>query len=152
MSHVKAKDTKPEMIVRRYIHAAGYRYSLHSSKLPGKPDIVMRRLKTVIFVHGCFWHGHENCKYFRIPSTNTEFWENKINTNIERDTRNIDKLEKAGWKVIVIWECDLKNKEKRQQTLDNLLRELSLIANGVYRFPSLPLAEAAEPTEPYGKL
>lgn len=152
MSHIKGKDTKPEMIVRRYIHAAGYRYSLHSSKLPGKPDIVLRRLKSVIFVHGCFWHGHENCKYFRLPSTNTGFWENKINTNIDRDKRNIDELEKAGWNVIVIWECDLKNKEKRQQTLDDLLRKLSVIANGMYHFPSLPFTEAAEPTEPYGHL
>lgn len=148
MSNIKGKDTKPEMIVRRHIHACGYRYGLHNSKLPGKPDIVLRRLKTVIFIHGCFWHGHAGCKYFRLPSTRTEFWENKINTNIERDKRNIEELERQGWHVIVIWECNLKSKDIREETLHKLIQELTDISNGTYRYPHYPFAEESEAAEP----
>lgn len=150
MSHIKGKDTKPEMIVRRHIHAAGYRYGLHNTKLPGKPDIVLRRLKTVIFIHGCFWHGHEGCKYFRLPLTRTGFWEQKIKNNIERDARNIEELDALGWRVITIWECDLKNKEKRQNTLDSLVRQLSDNTNSTYLISPLDCPVAAEPEENYG--
>ncbi|MGC4100183.1 very short patch repair endonuclease [Ferruginibacter sp.] len=109
MSRIKGKDTKPEMLVRRFLHAQGFRYRLHDKKLPGKPDIVLPKYKTVIFVHGCFWHGHEGCKYFKVPQTRTEWWMNKINTNKANDEKAVKALKDSGWKVIEIWECSLKN-------------------------------------------
>jgi DNA mismatch endonuclease (patch repair protein) len=109
MSRIKGKDTKPEMLVRKFLHAQGFRYRLHVKNLPGKPDIVLPRHKTVIFIHGCFWHGHEHCKYYVIPKTRTEWWVNKINSNIFNDTKAIKALKKEGWKVIVLWECGLKS-------------------------------------------
>ncbi len=108
MSQIKGKDTKPEMLVRRFLHANGFRYKLHDKTLPGKPDIVLPKFKTVIFVHGCFWHGHKGCKYFVVPKTRTEWWINKINKNKNNDTKAIKALKKDGWKTIHIWECDLK--------------------------------------------
>lgn len=152
MAAVKGKDTKPEMHVRRYIHAAGYRYGLHNKNLPGTPDIVLRRLKTVIFIHGCFWHGHENCRYFRLPKTDVDFWETKINRNRERDKHVIEKLNSLGWRVIVIWECELKTKEKREETLKNLVHQLFHIGNNTYRFYHYPDSEAAEPESTYGDI
>jgi len=107
MSRIKGKDTKPEILVRRFLHANGFRFRLHVKKLPGKPDIVLPKYRTVIFVHGCFWHGHKGCKYFVIPKTRTEWWLNKINRNIFNDTKAIKALKKEGWKVIVLWECGL---------------------------------------------
>lgn len=120
MAAIKGKDTKPEMTVRRYLHALGFRYGLHNRKLPGSPDIVLRKYKTVIFIHGCFWHGHEGCKYHSLPKTNEAFWKEKIDRNRERDTLNKEKLEEKGWRVITVWECDLRNKERREETLANL--------------------------------
>ena len=111
MSQIKGKNTKPEMLVRRFLHAQGFRYKLHDKTLPGKPDIVLPKYKTVIFIHGCFWHGHEGCKYFVVPKTRTEFWMNKIKGNIANDTKAITALEKAGWNIITIWECELKPSE-----------------------------------------
>ncbi len=108
MSRIKGKDTKPEMLVRRFLHANGYRYRLHVKELPGKPDIVLPKYKTVIFIHGCFWHGHEGCKYYVVPKTRTEWWLNKINGNIANDAKAIGALHKAGWKIITLWECQLK--------------------------------------------
>ncbi len=108
MSRIRSTNTKPEMLVRKFLHAHGYRYRLHVKNLPGKPDIVLPKYKTVIFVHGCFWHGHEGCKYYVVPKTKTEWWLNKINTNIANDTKAIAALKKAGWKIITLWECDLK--------------------------------------------
>ncbi|MCM1153217.1 MAG: very short patch repair endonuclease [Muribaculum sp.] len=151
MSHIKSKDTKPEMIVRRYIHAHGFRYGLHNPKLPGKPDIVLRRLKTVIFIHGCFWHGHNGCRYYRPSKSNIEFWETKITGNISRDKRNLKELNRLGWRVITVWECELKNKAVRVKTLSNLVRELNDISNGTNSFPHSRYAEAAEPEVEYGK-
>jgi DNA mismatch endonuclease, patch repair protein len=131
MSRIKAKDTKPEMLVRRFLHANGFRYSLHNKKLPGKPDIVLNKYKTVIFVHGCFWHGHKNlpgrqagCKYFVIPKTRTEWWLNKINTNIANDSKALKALKKQGWRVINLWECSLKP-AKVEKTLSGLLKKIS---------------------------
>lgn len=124
MSRIKGKDTKPEMLVRRFLHANGFRYGLHNKKLPGKPDLVLRKHKTVIFVHGCFWHGHEGCKYASIPKTRTEWWKNKINRNKELDIQNSKLLESKGWKIITIYECQLK-KGKRSETLEGLLSLLS---------------------------
>ena len=108
MSQIKAKNTKPEMVVRKFLHANGFRYSLHNKKLPGKPDIVLPKYKTIIFIHGCFWHGHANCKYFKIPRTRTQWWKDKINRNKANDEKAVKALRKDGWKVIIIWECKLK--------------------------------------------
>lgn len=122
MSAIRSKNTKPEMLVRRFLHANGFRYTLHNKKLPGKPDIVLPKYKTVIFVHGCFWHGHKNCKYFVVPKTRTEWWLKKINTNIANDTKAVKALKKDGWRVINIWECDLKF-VKAERTLTSLLKK-----------------------------
>ena len=110
MSRIRGKDTKPEMQVRKFLFAKGFRYRLHDKKLPGKPDIVLPKYKTVIFVHGCFWHGHKGCKYYTIPKTRTEWWTEKIEKNKMNDKINEDKLSSMGYKVIFIWECDIKNK------------------------------------------
>ena len=109
MSAIKSKNTKPEIAVRRLLHSMGYRFRLHRKDLPGSPDIVLPKYKTVIFVHGCFWHRHENCKYATTPKTRPAFWESKFNENIRRDRTNQNNLIKLGWKVLVIWECDLKS-------------------------------------------
>jgi DNA mismatch endonuclease (patch repair protein) len=108
MSRIRAKDTKPEMLVRKFLHSQGFRYRLHVKDLPGKPDIVLPKYKTVIFVHGCFWHGHKGCKYFVVPKTRTEWWLEKINKNICNDIRAIKYLKKERWRIINLWECDLK--------------------------------------------
>lgn len=122
MSAIKGKNTKPELIIRKFLFSQGFRYRLNVSKLPGKPDIVLSKYKTVIFVNGCFWHLH-NCKYFVYPKQNANFWQNKLNGNVERDNRNYNNLMAAGWKVIVIWECELK-KDKREETLNNLIADI----------------------------
>ena len=123
MSHVRGKDTKPEVMVRQFLFAQGFRYRLYRKDLPGKPDIVLPKYKTVIFINGCFWHGHFGCKYATIPEANHDFWLAKISGNIERDKSNHAKLFELGWKVIEIWQCELKPKF-REQTLNNLLTEL----------------------------
>jgi DNA mismatch endonuclease (patch repair protein) len=123
MSQIKAANTKPEMLVRKFLHAQGFRYSLHKKTLPGKPDIVLTKYKTVIFVHGCFWHGHANCKYYKVPQTRTEWWLNKINRNKANDEKAVKALKKAGWKVITVWECKLKP-AKVENTLYTLFQKL----------------------------
>jgi len=127
MSQIRSKDTKPELLVRKYLFAHGFRYRLHDKKLPGKPDIVLPKYKTVIFVNGCFWHGHENCKYFVIPKTRTDWWVNKINTNKLKDKRNIRQLKISKWKVIHIFECKLKPKYF-DSTLKKVLNKLNFYA------------------------
>lgn len=124
MSCIKGKNTKPEMLVRKFLHANGFRYRLHVKDLPGKPDIVLPKYKTVIFIQGCFWHGHDQCSYYVIPKTKTEWWLNKINGNKSKDSSNIESLKDAGWEVIEIWECELKPKQK-STTLANLLAYLT---------------------------
>src|SRR5215831_12420477 len=124
MSQIKGKNTKPEMLVRRFLHAQGFRYKLHDKTLPGKPDIVLPKYKTVIFIHGCFWHGHEGCRYFVVPKTRTDWWLNKINSNIANDKKAIAALKKEGWKIITLWECDLKP-TKLDKSLSLLLQRLS---------------------------
>lgn len=119
MSRIKSSNTKPEMKVRKFLHAAGFRYRLHAKNLLGKPDIVLPKYKTLIFIHGCFWHGHEHCKYFVIPKTRTDWWLNKINGNVDNDEKAIRILTDEGWKVITIWECALKA-NKISETLANL--------------------------------
>lgn len=123
MSQVKGKNTKPELTVRKFLHANGYRYRLHVKDLPGKPDVVLPKYKTIIFVHGCFWHGHTGCKYATVPKTRTDWWLNKINTNKANDKKAVQKLIKEGWQIITIWECQLK-KDKVSDTLKDLLHQL----------------------------
>ena len=120
MGRIRSINTKPEMLVRKFLFANGYRYRLHDKKLPGKPDIVLPKYRTVIFIHGCFWHGHHNCKYYKVPKTRTDWWLNKINSNKANDTKAVKALKKEGWKIILIWECGLKPK-KAEKTLQKLL-------------------------------
>ena len=112
MSRIRSKDTKPEVAVRSLLHRMGYRFRLHCKHLPGKPDIVLPRYNTAIFVHGCFWHGHKRCKRSNIPKSNQTYWLSKIQRNIERDRDHQKKLKGTGWNVIIIWECECKNLEK----------------------------------------
>ena len=109
MSRIRGKNTKPEEFVRKYLFALGFRYRKNDIRLPGKPDIVLPKYKTVIFVNGCFWHAHEGCRYFVWPKNNAEFWKKKIGGNIERDAKNQRLLTELGWEVIVVWECELKH-------------------------------------------
>ena len=124
MQQIKSKNTRPEMLVRKFLFAHGYRYRLHYKKLPGKPDSILPKYKTVIFVHGCFWHGHTNCKYYVVPKTRTDWWLNKINRNIALDNKAITALKKEGWKIITVWECKLKP-AMVEKTLSALLKKLS---------------------------
>ena len=126
MSMIKGKNTKPEILVRKFLHKNGFRFRLNYSKLPGKPDIVLPKYKTVIFVNGCFWHGHEGCKYFVIPKTRTNWWKEKINRTKERDKITYRKIIELNWKIIVIWECELKSK-LMNKTLNNLLNTIKEI-------------------------
>ena len=126
MAAIHGKDTKPEMVVRKWLWRHGYRYRLNHPRLPGKPDIVMRKYRTCIFVNGCFWHGHEGCRYYTIPKTNTEFWVNKVKRNKERDLKVQNELAAMGWHTITIWECELKP-GKREDTLKSLAYTLNKI-------------------------
>ena len=119
MSNIKSSGTKPEETVCKYLFSQGFRYRKNVRKLPGQPDIVLSKYRTVIFVNGCYWHGHEGCKYFVMPKTNTEFWKNKIEYNQCRDKENHRKLKKLGWKVLLIWECEIRHGDK-----DKALKEL----------------------------
>ncbi|MBR6060419.1 MAG: very short patch repair endonuclease [Lentisphaeria bacterium] len=110
MSKIRSKNTKPEIVVRHHLHALGFRYRLHSSKLPGHPDIVLPKWHTVIFVNGCFWHRHEGCKVATMPKSNVEFWTKKFKRNVARDQKEHADLEAAGWRVIVVWECEIKKR------------------------------------------
>ena len=127
MSHIRSKATKPEMLVRKWLWAHGYRYRLNVKSVPGKPDIVLRKYRTSIFVNGCFWHGHEGCKQFVLPKTNTEFWHNKIKYNRARDQKNYETLINAGWQVIVIWECQLK-----PVLLEHTMSHVSVLLNRTF--------------------
>ncbi len=122
MSHIKSKDTKPEEIVRKYLFSKGLRYRKNVKNLPGKPDIVLKKYKTVIFVNGCFWHHHD-CARFKWPSSNINYWRPKIERNVERDADNRFKLESTGWRVLVIWECELK-KKTREKNLQLLYEQI----------------------------
>ena len=124
MSHIRSKATKPEMLVRKWLWSHGYRYRLNVKNVPGKPDIVMRKYRTAIFVNGCFWHGHKGCKQFVLPKTNTEFWQNKIEYNRQRDQKNYNTLINAGWQVIVLWQCKL-TKQKLELTMQSVALALN---------------------------
>lgn len=126
MAAIHSLDTKPEMVVRRWLWKRGFRYRLNYKRLPGHPDLVLRKYKTCIFINGCFWHGHEGCKYYTIPKTNTEFWVNKVQRNKERDERVKHQLSQMGWNCITVWECELKP-AKREATLQSLAFTLNEI-------------------------
>ena len=123
MSRIKGKDTKPEELVRKYLFSRGFRYRKNDKRLPGKPDIVLPKYKTIIFVNGCFWHKHEGCKYFVWPKNNAEFWKQKIEGTVERDKKNLQDLKKLGWNVIVVWECQLKGKNSTE-TLESIEKKI----------------------------
>jgi DNA mismatch endonuclease (patch repair protein) len=125
MSKISGKETKPEILVRKFLFSKGFRFRKNVKELPGKPDIVLPKYKTIIFVHGCFWHGH-SCDRGVLPKTNHEFWHEKIGKNIERDNRNIFELKEKGWNVIIVWQCEIKNKESKDVRLNQLLGEIHL--------------------------
>ena len=126
MSRIAGKDTKPEELVRKYLFSKGFRYRKNVRKLPGTPDLVLPKYRTVIFVNGCFWHGHEGCKYFVWPKSNAEFWRQKIETNISRDQRKEAQLRDMGWNVMIVWECELRL-PRRQASLERLENQLRQI-------------------------
>lgn len=126
MAGIRGKDTKPEMIVRRFLHRSGFRYSLHRRDLPGRPDIVLTRYRTVVEVRGCFWHRHEGCPFAYMPESNREFWELKLNGNRDRDRRNLLKLRELGWRVIEFWECELADDVVLQE-LPSMIRSASIL-------------------------
>ena len=126
MAAIRGKNTKPEMIVRRGLHSRGLRYVLHGRKLPGKPDLVFPSRKTVVFVHGCFWHAHEGCRAFRLPKTRAEDWKTKLLGNRSRDARNEAGLKALGWRVLILWECDVRGKQPHEISalLDGLAKKI----------------------------
>ncbi|MGI6223151.1 MAG: very short patch repair endonuclease [Prevotella sp.] len=155
MAAIHSKNTRPELIVRHYLWRAGFRYRLNNPRLPGHPDLVLRRYRTCIFVNGCFWHGHEGCRYFRMPHTNTEFWEAKIHRNQERDRREQQRLAQMGWHCITVWECQLKP-AVREETLRSLaftLNHIFLQDHSAVRYapPEEQMPMVAEPETLYGK-
>jgi DNA mismatch endonuclease, patch repair protein len=127
MSKIRVAGTKPEKIVRKFLIENGLHFSKNSKLIKGKPDIVLSKYKTVIFVNGCFWHGHKNCKASKLPETRKNFWKTKINGNIIRDKKNIKELKKLGYTVMIIWQCSLKNKRVKEKTLNKILLKLDLI-------------------------
>ena len=128
MSNIPSKNTKPEETVRKYLFAHGLRYRKNVSKLPGKPDIILPKYKTVVFVNGCFWHGHEGCKYFVPPKTNTEFWYAKFKYNQERDERNYQKLRDLGWRILIVWECEIRHGDADKR-LEQLVEEIKTVGD-----------------------
>lgn len=149
MAAIKGKDTKPEMIVRKYLFSRGLRFRVQVKKLPGTPDIVLPKYKIVVFVNGCFWHGHEGCKYFRLPKSNVEFWREKIERNIERDKESMKALFDLGWKVIRVWECELCNKANREAILNKIYNSITTSGNSGYSLEETDIPMAAEPEAGY---
>lgn len=147
MAAIKGKDTKPEMIVRKYLFSRGLRFRVQVKKLPGTPDIVLPKYKTVVFVNGCFWHDHEGCKYFRLPKSNVEFWREKI----ERDRESMKALFDLGWKVIRVWECELRNKANREETLNKIYNSITSSDGSGYNFEEADVPMAAEPETAYSR-
>lgn len=156
MSAIHSKNTKPEILVRKFLFSRGFRYRLNHPRLPGHPDIVLKKYRTCIFVNGCFWHGHEGCRYYRLPKTNIEYWTNKIEKNKIRDKKEQRQLADMGWHCITVWECQLKPLV-RDQTLESLAYTLNHIyledrevkTNQVTEQPDSLMA--AEPDIPYGE-
>jgi DNA mismatch endonuclease, patch repair protein len=132
MSRIKGKNTKPEIIVRSILHRMGYRFRLHVKNLPGRPDIVLPKYKTAIFVHGCFWHRHRGCKNCTTPSNRRDFWITKLEGNATRDRLHRKSLKKLGWQAFTIWECEIKKAEELQQAVDRISKALSLVPNKIF--------------------
>lgn len=152
MAAIHSKNTRPEILVRKYLWGRGFRFRLHDRRLPGSPDLVLPRFRTCIFVNGCFWHGHTGCPSFRLPKTNTQFWADKISRNRLRDARNIALLHHLGWYTITVWECQLRHKDQRLSTLEFLESQLryNLLltqnpAPDPYALPDDSLSLASEP-------
>jgi DNA mismatch endonuclease (patch repair protein) len=136
MARIRSRDTAPEHLVRRGLHGAGFRYRLHATNLPGRPDLVLSQYRAVIFVHGCFWHRHRGCALAYSPKTRPEFWRQKLEANAERDRRQTLALKEAGWRVIVVWECGLRRTDRRMATLGSLI--LALRSSGKRELLELP--------------
>ena len=151
MSRIKSKDTKPELAVRSLLFSLGLRFRLHKDELPGHPDVVLSKLNAVIFVHGCFWHRHKNCRDNSNPATNSEFWQAKFKRNMDRDARNKKELRKLGWRVLTVWECELKDMPKLERRLRRLLLKDTVEEKAVLK-KTLLAAEAPEPYTVKGKL
>lgn len=150
MAAIKGKDTKPEMVVRRFLFSKGLRYRVNNRKLPGSPDIVFRKYKTVVFIDGCFWHGHEGCRYFRLPKSNVDFWKHKIAMNMARDFANNVDLRLDGWRVIRIWECEVMTMARRIETLEALYKEITGKEREIKPYEDEDgLSVAAEPQSEY---
>jgi DNA mismatch endonuclease (patch repair protein) len=128
MSRISGKETKPEVLVRKFLFANGFRYRKNVKSLPGKPDVVLPKYRTVIFINGCFWHGHD-CRRGTLPTTNVDFWKTKVYENIERDKRNIAELKLQGWNIIVIWQCEIRSKKLRDERLSALIAEISMLSH-----------------------
>lgn len=128
MSRIRSKNTKPEELVRKYLFSQGFRYRKNDKRYPGKPDIVLPKYHTVVFVHGCFWHQHPGCMKARIPKSNLDYWGPKLQRNSERDEAERQQLEDMGWRVIVVWECEILNKKKREERLGSLAEEIKTIS------------------------
>jgi DNA mismatch endonuclease, patch repair protein len=125
MASISGKETKPEILVRSFLFKQGFRFRKNVKRLPGKPDIVLTKYQKIIFLHGCFWHGHKKCKASALPETRIEFWTKKIKANIDRDKRTINELKKLGWKVIIIWQCEIKTIIRREERFEKLIKEIS---------------------------
>jgi len=153
MAAIRSKDTKPEMLVRKFLFSKGLRYRVNNRKLPGSPDIVLKKYRTVVFIDGCFWHGHEGCKYYRLPKTNEDFWRHKIAMNIARDYASTVDLRLAGWRVIRVWECDVMTKAKREESLQRLYA--AIVGNTgkstLYEDSSDTMLMVAEPYASYAR-
>ena len=155
MSRIRSKNTKPEILVRKFLFSRGFRYRKNVRRLPGTPDIVLRKYRTVIFVNGCFWHGHKGCRYSRLPKSNHEFWEKKIERNKTRDLRDRMALRRMGWHVIQVWECQLRPKEREMtlKSIEQALYEIYLLDRSPrksYEYPSESATSiAAEPETKY---
>jgi len=134
MAGIRGKDTKPELVLRRALHARGFRYRLHAANLPGRPDLVLPRYRTVIFVHGCFWHRHEGCRYATTPASNVAFWERKFRQNVERDREVRKRLKEAGWRVAIVWECGLKG-DGVEETVEMVAEWLKAAVGREVEFP-----------------
>jgi DNA mismatch endonuclease (patch repair protein) len=130
MSGIRGKNTRPEVVVRSLLHQSGFRFRLHGGRLPGRPDIVLNRYRSAIFVHGCFWHRHQGCKFAASPKTRGEFWQNKFDGNVRRDSENIAKLAQAGWRVLVVWECVVPRNVAQGDRLQKLMRDWLLFGRG----------------------
>ena len=124
MSKISGKETKPEVLVRKYLFSKGFRYRKNDKRFPGKPDVVLPKYKTIIFVHGCFWHNHKGCKASKLPESNRDFWGGKIDDNVKRDWKHRNELKKLGWKVIVVWQCEINVKTKREKRLGRLVKQI----------------------------